>query len=61
MSDTLVRGEPPGGGRRDPTVTAYLIGAYVLELYALVGDGPAATAAGTIAWALLILVELAER
>jgi hypothetical protein len=60
VSNTLVRGEPPGGGRRDLTVTVFLIGA-ALELLALVGDGPAATAAGATAWALLLLVELAER
>lgn len=60
MSSTLVCGEPPGGGRRDPTITVCLIWAHTLELCALAGDGPAAQAAGAIAWVLLVLIALAE-
>jgi hypothetical protein len=56
----LVRADPPGGGRRDPTITVCLLWAHTLGLCSLVGDGPATYVAGTIAWALLVLVTLAE-
>jgi hypothetical protein len=49
----------PGGGGLDPRVM--LVIAHVLELYALVSDGPAAVAAGATAWVLVLLIELRER
>jgi hypothetical protein len=59
MRDTLACGNTPGGGR-DPEATTYLVVASLLELFALVDDGPAALAAGTIAWVLMLRIELGE-
>ena len=59
MLSALVYGDPPEG--QNPMAATHVVAAYLLELIALVGDDPAAVAAGAIAWVLMLLIQLAER
>jgi hypothetical protein len=61
MLDPHVDGEPPRRRQTDHMVMICRVGTHLLGLFALVGDGPAAVAAGAIAWGLRLVLERIER